>query len=127
MSVIVFNGDFIVRQMIMMCGLPGVGKTTWATNYARDHPEKRYNIIGTDSLIDKMKVMGLPRKRNFGGRWDVLISKSSACLNKLFEIGKYYVQQPTNFGVILLSFLCVNCVRGCDRGHLALSLCQQFH
>ena len=29
--------------------------------------------------------MGLPRKKNYAGRWDVLIDKSTKCLNRLFE------------------------------------------
>lgn len=73
-------------EMIMIIGLPGSGKTTWGINKAKQNPEMRYNIIGTDTLIDKMKVMGLPRKNNYHGRWDVLIDKASKCLNKLFEI-----------------------------------------
>lgn len=73
-------------EMIMIIGLPGSGKTTWGINKAKTNPEMRYNIIGTDTLIDKMKVMGLPRKNNYHGRWDVLIDKASKCLNKLFEI-----------------------------------------
>ena len=77
-----------VIQMLMIVGLPGTGKTTWGLNMQRNHPEKRYNIIGTDTLIDKMKVMGLPRKNNYHGRWDVLISKASNCLNQLFKIGE---------------------------------------
>ena len=74
----------------MIIGLPGAGKTTWGIHKARDNPEMRYNIIGTDTLIDKMRVMGLPRKKNYHGRWDVLIDKASKCLNKLFEIGKNF-------------------------------------
>ncbi|XP_052265437.1 uncharacterized protein LOC127867956 isoform X2 [Dreissena polymorpha] len=73
-------------EMIMIIGLPGSGKTTWGINKAKQNPDKRFNIIGTDTLIDKMKVMGLPRKNNYHGRWDVLIDKASKCLNKLFEI-----------------------------------------
>ena len=65
-----------------------MGKTTWGLNMMKDHPEKKYNVIGTDTLIDKMKVMGLPRRRNYRGRWDKLIEKSTKCLNKIFEIGK---------------------------------------
>ena len=42
--------------MIMIVGLPGAGKTTWGLNQLKEQPEKRYNIIGTDTLIDKMKV-----------------------------------------------------------------------
>lgn len=73
--------------MIMIVGLPGAGKTTWAINMQKNHPQKRYNIIGTDTLIDKMRVMGLPRKRNYHGRWEVLIDKATKCLNKLFTMG----------------------------------------
>ena len=29
--------------------------------------------------------MGLPRKKNYAGRWDVLIEKSTRCLNRLFD------------------------------------------
>jgi len=42
--------------MVMMCGLPGCGKTTWIGKYAAEHPEKVYNVLGTNSIIDKMKV-----------------------------------------------------------------------
>jgi len=37
-------------------------------------------------LILISQVMGLPRKRNYSGRWDVLIDMSTKCLNKLLEI-----------------------------------------
>ena len=40
----------------MMCGLPGCGKTTWANEHSSKNPDKLYNIIGTNALIDKMKV-----------------------------------------------------------------------
>lgn len=41
----------------MMCGLPGAGKTHWATEHAKKNPEKMYNVLGTNSIIDKMKVI----------------------------------------------------------------------
>ena len=31
---------------------------------------KCYNVLGTNKLIEKMKVDGLSRKRNYSGRWD---------------------------------------------------------
>ena len=40
----------------MMCGLPGAGKTYWVNKHAVGNPEKRYNILGTNNIIDKMKV-----------------------------------------------------------------------
>ncbi|CAN7994225.1 unnamed protein product [Ixodes pacificus] len=81
-------------EMIMMCGLPGCGKTTWANEYSQKQPERKYNILGTNNIIDKMKVMGLPRKRNYSGRWDVLIDKSTKCLNKLLELAS---KTPRNY------------------------------
>ena len=41
----------------MMIGLPGAGKTYWAENWSKKHPDKKYNILGTNNLIDKMKVL----------------------------------------------------------------------
>jgi ABC-type dipeptide/oligopeptide/nickel transport system ATPase component len=83
----------LALQMIMIIGLPGAGKTTLGENMRKSYPEKRYNIIGTDTLIDKMKVMGLPRKNNYHGRWEVLIDRATKALNKLFEIGKVEIYQ----------------------------------
>jgi len=73
-------------EMIMMCGLPGSGKTTWAAKYAKENPDKKFNVLGTNTIIDKMKVMGLPRKKNYAGRWDMLIDKATKCLNRMLEI-----------------------------------------
>lgn len=39
-----------------MCGLPGCGKTYWANKYVTEHSDKMFNILGTNALIDKMKV-----------------------------------------------------------------------
>lgn len=46
----------------MMVGLPACGKTTWALKYAQSNPEKKYNILGTNAIMDKMKV-------GLGGAW----------------------------------------------------------
>lgn len=50
--------DFFVylSQILMMVGLPACGKTTWAVQYAQSNPEKKYNILGTNAIMDKMKV-----------------------------------------------------------------------
>lgn len=55
----VMNGLFSfvnVFQILMMVGLPACGKTTWAIKYAETNPEKKYNILGTNAIMDKMKV-----------------------------------------------------------------------
>lgn len=72
--------------MVMMVGLPGAGKTTWANKYCEENPGLKINILGTNNLIDKMKVMGLPRKKNYHGRWDQLIAMCTRCLNTLLEM-----------------------------------------
>lgn len=33
--------------------------------------------------------MGLPRKANYSGRWDILIDKCTKCLNKLMDVGAH--------------------------------------
>ncbi|XP_045583162.2 heterogeneous nuclear ribonucleoprotein U-like protein 1 isoform X2 [Procambarus clarkii] len=73
-------------EVIMMVGLPAAGKTTWVEQYCKENVEKKYNVLGTNSLIDKMKVNGLPRRRNYAGRWEVLIERCTKCLNKLLEL-----------------------------------------
>ena len=45
----------------MMIGLPAAGKTTWAEKHCRQNPEKRYTILGTNLIMEKMKVrLSLP-------------------------------------------------------------------
>lgn len=40
----------------MMVGLPAAGKTTWAIKHAAANPLKKYNILGTNAIMDKMRV-----------------------------------------------------------------------
>ncbi|XP_063684828.1 heterogeneous nuclear ribonucleoprotein U-like protein 1 isoform X2 [Bolinopsis microptera] len=73
-------------EFIMMVGLPAAGKSTWCESHAAAHPDKRYNILGTNLIMEKMKVTGLHRKRNYHGRWEELIQKATGILNTLFKI-----------------------------------------
>uniref|UniRef100_A0A5K3EZ54 RNA-binding protein FUS n=1 Tax=Mesocestoides corti TaxID=53468 RepID=A0A5K3EZ54_MESCO len=87
-------------EAIMMIGLPGSGKTFFANNLCKEKPEMRYNVLGTNLILDKMKVTGLSRKRNYHGRWDALIDKANQCLNKLISIAskrrRNYILDQTN-------------------------------
>ncbi|XP_038623183.1 LOW QUALITY PROTEIN: heterogeneous nuclear ribonucleoprotein U-like protein 1 [Tachyglossus aculeatus] len=87
-------------EILMMVGLPAAGKTTWAAKHAAAHPAKKYNILGTNSIMDKMRVMGLRRQRNYAGRWDVLIQQATQCLNRLIQIAarkkRNYILDQTN-------------------------------
>nr|XP_055056450.1 heterogeneous nuclear ribonucleoprotein U-like protein 1 [Misgurnus anguillicaudatus] len=87
-------------EILMMVGLPGSGKTTWAIKHAEENPEKKFNILGTNAIMEKMKVMGLRRQRNYSGRWDVLIQQATQCLNRLIQIAarkkRNYILDQTN-------------------------------
>ncbi len=45
-------------EVLMLIGLPAAGKTTWADKHCRQNPEKKYTILGTNLIMDKMKVRG---------------------------------------------------------------------
>uniref|UniRef100_A0A3B3TC97 Uncharacterized protein n=1 Tax=Paramormyrops kingsleyae TaxID=1676925 RepID=A0A3B3TC97_9TELE len=87
-------------EILMMVGLPASGKTTWAMKHAEENPAKKFNILGTNAIMDKMKVMGLRRQRNYAGRWDVLIQQATQCLNRLIQIAarkkRNYILDQTN-------------------------------
>ncbi|XP_077468165.1 heterogeneous nuclear ribonucleoprotein U-like protein 1 isoform X2 [Stigmatopora argus] len=87
-------------EILMMVGLPACGKTTWAIKHAETNPEKKFNILGTNAIMDKMKMMGLRRQRNYAGRWDILIQQATQCLNRLIEIAarkrRNYILDQTN-------------------------------
>lgn len=86
--------------IIMMVGLPSCGKTTWVNKFISENSERKFNVLGTNLLIDRMRVMGLPRKKNYHGRWDQLIASCMRCLNTLLEMAhrrrRNYIIDQTN-------------------------------
>ncbi|CAG5125307.1 unnamed protein product, partial [Candidula unifasciata] len=87
-------------EVIMMVGLPGAGKTYWVERYAATKPEKHYNVLGSSNVINKMKVLGQPRKQHFTGRWRDLLDMAAKCLNRMIEIASHkkrnYIIDQTN-------------------------------
>lgn len=43
-------------QLHKILGAAGSGKSTWATRYVANHPEKHYALLGVDSIIKQLKV-----------------------------------------------------------------------
>ncbi|XP_058810334.1 heterogeneous nuclear ribonucleoprotein U-like protein 2 isoform X2 [Phymastichus coffea] len=72
-------------EVILLCGLPLSGKTSWAMKHVAENPEKMYSVLGTHSLIQRMTVDGAPLKDKFKGRWEHVVEKCSRAVNKLLE------------------------------------------
>ncbi|CAA3001604.1 heterogeneous nuclear ribonucleo U 1 [Olea europaea subsp. europaea] len=85
------NGDC---EVIMMVGLPASGKTTWAENWKKEHPEKRYVLLGTNLALEQMKVPGLLRKHNYGERFEHLMDRATGIFNTLLSRAS---KMPRNF------------------------------
>lgn len=43
-------------EVILLIGLPSSGKTYWATNHSNENVDKHFQILGLQTLLDKMKV-----------------------------------------------------------------------
>ncbi|GFH08060.1 heterogeneous nuclear ribonucleoprotein U-like protein 1, partial [Haematococcus lacustris] len=42
-------------ELVMMVGLPGSGKTTWAEAHAASHPNKRFLLLSPEAVLDSMR------------------------------------------------------------------------
>lgn len=51
-------------EVLLMVGLPGAGKTHWANQIQLDQPEKRWYVLGTNNIIDRMKVRRISAARS---------------------------------------------------------------
>lgn len=82
-------------EVLMLCGLPGAGKSHYATKLAEEHPEKFYNIIGSKWLIASMSVSGQASMKR-----DQMLSHANSCLNRVFQIAcrkkRNYIIDQTN-------------------------------
>ncbi|KAI5010058.1 hypothetical protein ZWY2020_012195 [Hordeum vulgare] len=87
-------------EVMMMVGLPASGKSTWAEKQVREHPEKRFVLLGTNLALDQMKVPGLLRKNNYGERFDRLMDHATQIFNTLLDraakIPRNYILDQTN-------------------------------
>ncbi|XP_011869563.1 PREDICTED: heterogeneous nuclear ribonucleoprotein U-like isoform X2 [Vollenhovia emeryi] len=87
-------------EVIMMCGLPASGKTAWATKYAADHPDKLYNILALQNLLEKTGDIALSdQEQNTCQR--KIIDRCSRALDQLIDVASsrrrnYIIDQKNN-------------------------------
>ncbi|XP_060614254.2 heterogeneous nuclear ribonucleoprotein U-like protein 2 isoform X2 [Anolis sagrei] len=74
-------------EVMLMVGLPGCGKTHWARKYTQENPDKRVNILGTDTVLYKMKTKGTqPEETPDRATRDQLFQQAARCVSKLIQI-----------------------------------------
>ncbi|XP_067877706.1 heterogeneous nuclear ribonucleoprotein U-like protein 2 isoform X2 [Heterodontus francisci] len=87
-------------EVILMVGMPGVGKTTWVKKHVTENPEKRYTVLGTHNILDKMRVKGLEGPEMKPERRNNLIQQATQSLSKLIQIAackkRNYILDQTN-------------------------------
>jgi len=72
-------------EMIMMIGLPGCGKSVWVDKHVAENADKQYNVISTNTMINKMTVNGEPRKDHFKGKWETVVQKATRSLQEMLR------------------------------------------
>ncbi|XP_060935614.1 heterogeneous nuclear ribonucleoprotein U-like protein 2 [Limanda limanda] len=72
-------------EVLLMMGLPGSGKSHWARSHMKQHPEKRYRLLGTEELLTCM-ISGEQR--------DSRLRQAAQCLTDLIKIA---AQTPGNY------------------------------
>ncbi|CAB1413626.1 unnamed protein product [Pleuronectes platessa] len=72
-------------EVLLMMGLPGSGKSHWARSHMKQHPEKRYRLLGTEELL-ACTISGEQR--------DSRLRQAAQCLTDLIKIA---AQTPGNY------------------------------
>ncbi|KYO17696.1 heterogeneous nuclear ribonucleoprotein U-like protein 2 [Alligator mississippiensis] len=73
-------------EVLLMVGLPGSGKTLWAQKHTEENQEKRYNILGTETVLYQMRTKGVEVEEMDPKSRDLLIQQAAQCLSKLVQI-----------------------------------------
>ncbi|XP_069821530.1 heterogeneous nuclear ribonucleoprotein U-like protein 2 isoform X2 [Dendropsophus ebraccatus] len=87
-------------EVLLMIGLPGTGKTTWAKKHRDDNPEKRFQHLSTEALIAQLKTAGPDTPEQDHKLKDHLVQVATQCLIRLVPVaarrkGNYIIDQCT--------------------------------
>ena len=56
-----------MSKLIILCGIPGSGKSTWAKNYKKEHPDENVIVVSSDGI--RLEVTG--STDDFRSEWEV--------------------------------------------------------
>ena len=74
-----------IIQVIMMCGLPCSGKTTWAVDHMNQNRAKHYHMIGNECIMDRLgSLFAYALNKSVGIAYNNVIEVSLMRIN--FEI-----------------------------------------
>ncbi|KAJ0044177.1 hypothetical protein NL108_005224, partial [Boleophthalmus pectinirostris] len=82
-------------EVIVMVGFPGSGKTHWAKNHIKQHPEKQYRLLSTEELLACMIVSEIFSLKTYTGvQRDTMLQQASQCLTELIKLA---AKRPGNY------------------------------
>ncbi|XP_069749979.1 heterogeneous nuclear ribonucleoprotein U-like protein 2 isoform X2 [Narcine bancroftii] len=73
-------------EVLLMVGMPGVGKTTWVKKHVAENPDKKYTILGTLNILDRMKVKGQDSPEMSVMHRNTLIQQATQSLSKMIQV-----------------------------------------
>ncbi|XP_063801055.1 heterogeneous nuclear ribonucleoprotein U-like protein 2 isoform X2 [Pseudophryne corroboree] len=87
-------------EVLLMIGLPGTGKTTWAQKHIQENPEKRFQLLSTEALLPQLKTTGPDAQEENQKVQDNLVQLATQCLIRLVPVaarrkGNYIIDQCT--------------------------------
>ncbi|XP_053735548.1 heterogeneous nuclear ribonucleoprotein U-like protein 2 isoform X1 [Synchiropus splendidus] len=83
------TNDSAVCEMVLLVGLPGSGKSRWARSHMQEHPEKHFQLLGTEELLSCM--MNAEQR-------ELQLQQAAQCLTELIKVaastpGNYILDQ----------------------------------
>ncbi|KAM4722409.1 heterogeneous nuclear ribonucleoprotein U-like protein 2 [Rhinophrynus dorsalis] len=103
-------------EVLLMVGLPGVGKTSWAQKHIQENPEMHFQHLCTDKLLAQLKTTGpeAEEKEDLKAQ-DHLTQLATQCLIRLVPLaarrkGNYIIDQCTVYNSAQRRKL--NCFKG---------------
>ncbi|KAM5137911.1 heterogeneous nuclear ribonucleoprotein U-like protein 2 [Mantella aurantiaca] len=112
-------------EVLLMVGLPGTGKSTWARKHIEENPEKHFQHLSTDVLLPQLKTAGPDAPEEDEKAKDHLVQVATQCLIRLVPLAarrkrNYIIDQCTVYSSAQRRKM--HCFKGFQRKAVALVL-----